>query len=98
MTTGEELELFMDEASNFLRLKPGVSASWIFTDWQDNKKRNSDRERQQGKEVKRYRKVTFYNVIDIMSKNQRPKIFATTSIRLLRKLFDFSNMMQLVWK
>ena len=89
VTTGEELESFIDEASNFMRLKPGVSASWIFTNWQDNKKEIVTQKDKGGKEVKRYLKVTFYNVIDIMSKNQSPKTFATTSKRLLRKLFPY---------
>ena len=71
-----------------MRLKLGVPASWVFTDWQDNKREIVTEKDRQGKEVKRYARITFYNVIDIMSKDQRPKIFTTTSIRLLRKLFD----------
>ncbi len=89
MTTKEELESLFDEASNYLRLKPGAAASWMFTNWQDNKSEIVIDKDKDGNEVKRYVKITFYNVIDIMSKDQRPKTFTTTSKRLLRKLFGY---------
>ena len=54
LTTTKELESLIEEASNFLRLKPGVSASWVFTDWQDNKREIVTEKDKQGKEVKRY--------------------------------------------
>ena len=85
MTTKEELESLFDEASNYLRLKSGVAASWMFTNWQDNKSEIVIDKDKDGNEVKRYVKITFYNVIDIMSKNQRPKTFTTTSKRLAKK-------------
>jgi hypothetical protein len=89
MTTIKELESLFEQASNYLHLKTGIPASWIFTSWEDNKSEvviNKDKE---GKEVKRYVKVTFNNVIDIMSTDQRPKLFSTTSKRLLRMLFRY---------
>ena len=79
----------MNKASNYLRLKPESSASWMFTNWQDNKSEIVIDKDKDGNEVKRYVKITFYNVIDIMSKDQRPKTFTTTSKRCLRKLFGY---------
>lgn len=89
MTTKDELESLFDEASNYLRLKTGVAVSWMFTDWQNHKHETVIDKNKEGKEVKRYVKFTFYNVIDIMSTEQRPKTFTTSSMRLLRKLFAY---------
>ena len=89
MTSAEDLERSIDEANSSLHLKTGISVSWIFTDWKDNKKEIVSQLDKQGKEVRRYVKVTFNNVIDIMSKDQGPKTFTTTSKRLLRKLFPY---------
>ena len=89
MTTKDELESLFDEASNYLRLKTGVAVSWMFTDWQNHKHETVIDKNKEGKEVKRYVKFTFYNVIDIMSTEQRPKTFTTSSKRLLRKLFAY---------
>jgi hypothetical protein len=89
MTTKDELESLFEEASNYLHLNTGVTSSWMFTNWQHNKSEIVIDKDKDGKEVKRYVKFTFYNVIDIMSKDQRPKIFTTTSKRLLRKLFGY---------
>lgn len=89
MTTKEELESLFDEANNYLHLNTGVPASWIFTDWDDHKSEIVIDKDNEGKELKRYVKITFNNVIDIMSRDQRPKTFTTTSKRLLRKLFGY---------
>jgi hypothetical protein len=87
MTSADDLEKLIDEANGSLHLKTGIPASWIFTDWKDNKKEIVPQLDKQGKEVRRYVRVTFNNVIDIMSKDQRSKTFTTTSKKLLRKLF-----------
>ena len=89
MTTKDELESLFKEASNYLQLKTGVPASWIFTNWDDHKSEIVIDKDNEGKELKRYVKITFNNVIDIMSRDQRPKTFTTTSKRLLRKLFAY---------
>ena len=89
MTTKDELESLFEEASNYLQLKTGVPASWIFTNWDDHKSEIVIDKDNEGKELKRYVKITFNNVIDIMSRDQRPKTFTTTSKRLLRKLFPY---------
>ena len=89
MTTKDELESLFEEASNYLQLKTGVPASWIFTNWDDHKSEIVIDKDNEGKELKRYVKITFNNVIDIMSRDQRPKTFTTTSKRLLRKLFAY---------
>ena len=86
MTTKDELESLFDEASDYLRLKTGVGVSWMFTDWQNHK---HDTVIDKIKVDQRYVKFTFYNVLDIMSTEQRPKIFTTSSKRLLRKLFAY---------
>jgi len=89
MTTKDELDSLFDEVSNYVRLKTGVAMSLMFTDWQNHKSEIVIDKNKEGKEVKRYVKFTFNDVIDIMSQDQRPKIFTTTSKRLLRKLFAY---------
>ena len=89
MTTKDELESLFEEASNYLQLKTGVPASWIFTNWDDHKSEIVIDQDNEGQELPRDVKLTFNNVIDIMSRDQRPKTFTTTSKRLLRKLFPY---------
>ena len=59
MTTKDELESLFDEASNYLRLKTGVAVSWMFTDWQNHKQRNCDRQKQRRQRSEAVCKVHF---------------------------------------
>lgn len=89
VTTKDELDSFFDSVSNNIRLTTGTPLSLLFTDWQNHKREVVIQKDRQGKEVNRYPKFTFFNVINIMSDDQIPKTFTTTSKRLLRKLFAY---------
>ena len=89
VTTKHELESFFESVSNNIRLTTGTPLSLLFTDWQNHKRELVIEKDRQGREVNRYARFTFHGVINIMSQDQRPKMFTTTSKRLIRKLWMY---------
>lgn len=80
-----------DEARDYLKLESNKPVSWCFEGW--DKEGFTKTEVLTGKDdnnnEKRYARVSFLKVIDLMAKDQRPKRFSTTSEKLCKKLFAF---------
>jgi len=80
-----------DEARDYVKLETNKTVSWCFEGWEGEdaiKKEVLTGKDDNGNE-KRYARISFLKVIDLMSKDQRPKRFSTTSEKLCRKLFAY---------
>ena len=88
--TSDYLSVF-DEARDYLKLETNKAVSWCFEGW--DKEGFTKTEILTGKDdqgnEKRYARIAFTQVIDLMAKEQRPKRFSTTSEKLCKKLFAY---------